>query len=308
MSLLLLGRPAAGRIYSVSSLCTRSSLLIARAATSAANPPSSRRNFGVLGTIGTISLVSAVSLSAYILGAVYPPPPISLLYPRPAPPPPSDVNSAESLAYIAALEAELQALPALRTLREGADADEWYETRPHMAIPEAVRANKLTSGALRGPGKLAIYPLVRVRKDERAAVIFIHLGRGLCGHDGIVHGGLLATLLDEALGRNAIINLPEKVGVTATLSLRYKAPTRADQFVLMKTELTEIKGRKAWVTGRVEALDGTLLVEADALFVQPRYAKLLNSTLVRQHMGAPLPPAPEPILVGEGKGDVVVPK
>ncbi|KAJ7932858.1 HotDog domain-containing protein [Mycena leptocephala] len=175
-----------------------------------------------------------------------------------------------------------------------------------MAIPEAVRANKLTSGALRGPGKLALYPLARVRKDERAAVVFVHLGRGLCGHDGIVHGGLMATLLDEALGRNAIINLPEKVGVTATLSLRYKAPTRADQFVVMKTELVELKGRKALVAGRVEALDGTLLVEAEALFVQPRYAKLLNSKIVRQHMGDPLPPAP--ILVGEGQGDTVVPK
>lgn len=75
--------------------------------------------------------------------------------------------------------------------------------------------------------------------------------------------------------------------MTATLSLRYKAPTRADQvglhffnprdistrdtnvcpfsmkFVVMKTELVELKGRKALVAGRVEALDGTLLVEAE---------------------------------------------
>ncbi|KAJ7913679.1 hypothetical protein B0H13DRAFT_2326063 [Mycena leptocephala] len=104
----------------------------------------------------------------------------------------------------------------------------------------------------------------------------------------------------------AIINLPEKVGVTATLSLRYKALMRADQLVVMKTELVELKSRKALVAGRVEALDGTLLVEAEALFVQPRYAKLLNSKIVRQHMGDPLPPAP--ILVGEGQGDTVVPK
>ncbi|KAJ7684197.1 HotDog domain-containing protein [Mycena polygramma] len=300
MSLLLIGRPAAGRIHSAaSSSCLRSPLLIARAASSAANPPpTSRRS---LSTIGTISLVSAVSLGAYTLGAIYPPPPISLLWPRPAPPPPTDATTVESLAYTAALEAELQALPALRALREQPDADAWYETRPHAAIPEALRANKLTSGALRGPGKLALYPLARVKKDESAAVIFIHVGRGLCGHDGIVHGGMLATLLDEALGRNAIINLADKVGVTATLSLRYKAPTRADQFIVMKTELVEVKGRKALVKGRVEALDGTLLVEADALFVQPRYAKLLNSSVIRQHMGEPQ--APEPVLV-----DTVVPK
>lgn len=61
--------------------------------------------------------------------------------------------------------------------------------------------NNLTAGALRGPGKLALKPLVRARKDETEACVWIHLGRGLCGHDGIVHGGLLATLLDETLAR-----------------------------------------------------------------------------------------------------------
>lgn len=30
---------------------------------------------------------------------------------------------------------------------------------------------------------------------------YLHVGRGLCGHDGIVHGGLLATILDEAMAR-----------------------------------------------------------------------------------------------------------
>ncbi|KAJ7235155.1 HotDog domain-containing protein [Mycena haematopus] len=285
MSILLLGRHIVGRVKFAHS---PSSLRALRTSTSTANSLPSRRP---LSTFAAISLVSTVSVGAYTLGAVYPPPPISLLYPRPAPPPPSDATSPESLAYTAALEAELQALPQLRALRERADADEWYETRPHAAIPEAARANKLTVGALRGPGKLALFPLARVRKDESAAVMFVHLGRGLCGHDGIVHGGMLATLLDEALGRNAIINLPEKVGVTATLSLKYKAPTRADQFVVIKTELVEVNGRKARVAGRVETLDGTLLVEADTLFIQPRYAKLLNTAIVRQHMGEPTPPA-----------------
>ena len=61
--------------------------------------------------------------------------------------------------------------------------------------------NSLTAGALRGPGKLALTPLVRGRYDETESVVFLHLGRGVCGHDGIVHGGLIATLLDETLGR-----------------------------------------------------------------------------------------------------------
>lgn len=62
--------------------------------------------------------------------------------------------------------------------------------------------NSLTAGSLRGPGKLAIPPIAFARKDETEAVIIVHLGRALCGHDGIIHGGLLATIFDESLARN----------------------------------------------------------------------------------------------------------
>ncbi|KAJ7221266.1 HotDog domain-containing protein [Mycena pura] len=298
-TLLVLRRHAACRL----SLQLRPRTLLARtAATSTDTPPPPPPRRG-LTTLAALSLVTLTSLGAYSLGALYPPPPLTLLYPRPAPAPPADPDSPESRAYTAELEAALQALPALAALRAAPDAAAWYETRPHANVPEAVRVNRLTSGALRGPGRIAVLPLARVRRDERAAVVFVHLGRGLCGHDGIVHGGLLATLLDEALGRNAAVNLPEKVGVTATLSVKYKAPTRADQFVVMKTELVEQKGRKALVKGTVEALDGTVLVEAEALFVQPRYAKLLNTAVMRQYMGTP--PPPEPVVVIEGEGKIV---
>ena len=71
-----------------------------------------------------------------------------------------------------------------------------------LNLPEERRVNNLTAGVLRGPGKLAVHALVRARKDEKESYVILHVGRALCGHDGIVHGGLLATLLDESLARN----------------------------------------------------------------------------------------------------------
>lgn len=60
----------------------------------------------------------------------------------------------------------------------------------------------------------------------------------------------------------SILNLPEKIAVTANLSLNYRAPTRADQFIVMRTRVVEMKGRKITVAGTVETLDGNVLVEA----------------------------------------------
>ncbi|KAF8148628.1 HotDog domain-containing protein [Crassisporium funariophilum] len=251
-------------------------------------------------TITFTSLVVA-SFAGGVLCAIYPPPPISILFPRAAPGPPAEPDSPESLKYSATLEEQLQALPALKELRSREDAHEWYETRPYQHFPEERRVNNLTAGALRGPGKLAIFPLIRVKKDETESLVFIHLGRGLCGHDGIIHGGLLATLLDETLARTAISNLPEKVGVTARLALNYRAPTMADQFVVIKTHIQEVKGRKATVSGSVEDLNGTILVEATATFVQPRYAKLLHSAQLRKAMGEPPATKDEPLLLADGQ-------
>ncbi|KAA1477383.1 Thioesterase/thiol ester dehydrase-isomerase [Dentipellis sp. KUC8613] len=276
------------------------------------NPPPTPKS--ALRTLRTISLFSAGAVATYTVGALYPPTPLTYISPRIAPPPPDPTHPAAQ-AYVADLEAELQRLPILRKHRargttvtdedasrnegdaeqrvQDEDKNAWYETRPYLSLPPENAANSLTAGALRGPGRLALPPLVRARADETESWIFIHVGRGLCGHEGIVHGGLLATLLDEGLARTAIMNLPDKVGVTANLSINYKAPTRADQFIVLKTRLVEAKGRKVRVEGVVEDMSGTKLVEASALFVQPKYAKLLNSKGIRRALGEPMPPPPQ---------------
>lgn len=148
----------------------------------------------------TVALTASIGCSAYTLGSLYPPTFATYITPRIAPPPP-DPEHPSSIAYIEDLEAQLQNLPLLAYFRNHADASDWYETRPFIAVPKEELANSLTAGSLRGPGKLALPPLVRARKDESEAVVIVHVGTALCGHEGIVHGGLLATLLDESLGR-----------------------------------------------------------------------------------------------------------
>ncbi|KAJ1305361.1 hypothetical protein OPQ81_000376 [Rhizoctonia solani] len=219
-------------------------------------------------------LAISVGSASYVAGSLYPPMTIQLINPPPAPPAPA-FGTKEAEIHTAALEEKLQNLPLTKELRQ---RQGWYETRPYQNYPEERRRHSLTSGTLRGPGKLAIPPLVFAKEDESEAIAIIHVGRSLCGHDAIVHGGLLATLLDETLARNALLNLPAKVGVTANLSVNYRAPARADQFIAIHTRLDKVNGRKVTVSGTITSVETKeVLTEATALFVQPKYAHLLSA-------------------------------
>ena len=58
------------------------------------------------------------------------------------------------------------------------------------------------ASTLRSPSLIAIPPLAFVRNNESNAILIYHLGKSLCGHEGIVHGGIIATILDDSLARN----------------------------------------------------------------------------------------------------------
>jgi 3'-phosphoadenosine 5'-phosphosulfate synthase len=154
---------------------------------------------------------------------------------------------------------------------------EYSESRPHLKIPESQRSHNLTGGTLLGPGKVVVPPFVWSEKGGKSLVSISYLGTDLCGHPGIVHGGLLATLLDEGLARCCFAALPNKVGMTANLNINYRSPAPAGAYVVLRAKTTKVDGRKAWVEGHIETLvaEGekpVVLVEASALFIEPRQA------------------------------------
>jgi len=156
----------------------------------------------------------------------------------------------------------------------------YSESRPHLKIPEAMRPHNFTGGTLLGDTKISVPPLNFHSKDKELPdmVSISYLGPSLCGHPGIIHGGLLATLLDEGLARACFSALPNKVGVTASLKIDYKKPCPAGSYVVLRAQTEKVEGRKAWVKGWIELLaegaeEGERLVEAEALFIEPRGAK-----------------------------------
>lgn len=155
---------------------------------------------------------------------------------------------------------------------------DFTESRPHLKVPEPVRQHNLTAGTLAGPGMLTVPPYYFHEKDGKSMVSIFYVGTDVSGHPGVVHGGFIATMLDEGLARCAFAALPNKVGVTANLQINYRKPTMAGQFLVLRATTTKIDGRKAYSEGWIEPLEVAegeepqKLVEASALFIEPKNA------------------------------------
>lgn len=84
------------------------------------------------------------------------------------------------------------------------------------------------------------------------------------GGPGLVHGGILALLLDHAMGQAVFVT--GSPGMTVSLELRYLAPTPLDVPLQVSARVEGRAGRKRHVTGEV-SVGGVPTVEARALFV-----------------------------------------
>ncbi|PSR91952.1 HotDog domain-containing protein [Coniella lustricola] len=171
----------------------------------------------------------------------------------------------------------INAHPAVLALRANPNC---VESRPHLKVPPAWRAHNLTAGVLIAPNCVPFPPVawLDATGETKEYVQISYVGEDLCGHPGIVHGGYLATVLDEGLARSAFAALPHRVGLTANLNVNYKAPCVANQYIVLRGEVTRAEGRKVWTQGRIETLPKVegeapvVLADATALYIEPKQA------------------------------------
>lgn len=117
--------------------------------------------------------------------------------------------------------------------------------------------------SLYGPGGFSIDPVMFKNKNSGDTVTFLHLGMRLCGYPFIIHGGILATVLDEVLKLSFIGGDAKLISTVKTdkLTLQYKFPTFANNFIVIRCK--NIDGE---INGRVENLSGRVLVKGVGTF------------------------------------------
>ncbi len=85
------------------------------------------------------------------------------------------------------------------------------------------------------------------------------------GYPGVVHGGVVAAMLDEAAGRAAMGEQVDKFMFTAKLTVSYRKPVPLGEKLRLVGRLVRRRGRLAVVTGELRLADGTLAADAEGL-------------------------------------------
>jgi len=91
------------------------------------------------------------------------------------------------------------------------------------------------------------------------------LGERYQGGGGFAHGGIIATLLDEAMGK--VCRFREVRAVTAELAVEYVKPVNVQSEIVVEGRETEQKGRNLFMTGEIRDGAGEVLARGKGRFV-----------------------------------------
>ena len=115
-------------------------------------------------------------------------------------------------------------------------------------------------------------PLHVERSPEGKAWSTFVLGPQYEGPPGLVHGGVSALLLDQLCGEAAAAG--GAPGMTGRLTLHYRRPTPLGE-LSGEAWVDHVEGYKTTVKGHLKDAEGRPTVEAEGLFILPRWAREL---------------------------------
>lgn len=109
---------------------------------------------------------------------------------------------------------------------------------------------------------------LRFRRDGEAGVVTSYVPKPEdVGFPGVFHGGVLATLMDEAMAWS-MFAAERVMGVTAKMEMKYRRQVTLDGELTVRGQITRIRGRRIEVEATISDAEGNRLVESNALFLR----------------------------------------
>jgi acyl-coenzyme A thioesterase PaaI-like protein len=101
--------------------------------------------------------------------------------------------------------------------------------------------------------------------DARRTRGHFTLGPNYAGGAGFAHGGIIAVVLDEAMGK--LSRLADEKAVTADMSVEYKKPVPIDQPIFVEGWQEQETGRNRFRVAEIRDRQGNLLARGTSRFV-----------------------------------------
>jgi uncharacterized protein (TIGR00369 family) len=102
---------------------------------------------------------------------------------------------------------------------------------------------------------------------ENGSVVCLPVISGaFCGHPGYLHGGVIATLLDEAMSK--AVRAKGRLSMTRKMAVEYLRPVPSGVAIRIEGHVVRSEGRKHFAEARILDSNAKILAQATGLFVE----------------------------------------
>ncbi len=102
--------------------------------------------------------------------------------------------------------------------------------------------------------------------DDGSVVSFPVVASTLEGHPGYLHGGIIATLLDEAMSK--AVRARGSTSMTRKMEVDYLRPVPSEKPLRLEGRIVRDEPRKHWAEARILNEKGKVLAEAKGFFIE----------------------------------------
>jgi uncharacterized protein (TIGR00369 family) len=117
-----------------------------------------------------------------------------------------------------------------------------------------------------GPANAIGLHLEFLLAEDGAVVCLPTIPDSFEGPPGYLHGGILATLLDETMSKT--VRARGLRAVTGRMEIDYRRPVRSAAPIRLEGRLLRSEGRKHWTEARILGARGHVLAEAKGIFIE----------------------------------------
>jgi uncharacterized protein (TIGR00369 family) len=116
-------------------------------------------------------------------------------------------------------------------------------------------------------------------KERERFVCRFRLGKRFTGPPGHCHGGIIATILDEAMGK--VNKLHHVIALTSEITVNYLKPVPLRQPLLVESREVRVRGRKHINMAEILNEKGEVLARSKGLFIAINPQKMFGKFVER---------------------------